>query len=63
LTQLHLDAGKYAAFLWPAYAVTAAAFAWMIAATLLRARRWRREVERLEAARPRKGDGAGDGAA
>jgi len=63
VTQLHLDAGKYAAFLWPAYAVTVAGFAWMIAATLLRARRWRREVERLEAARPRKSDGTGDGAA
>ncbi|MBS0411584.1 MAG: heme exporter protein CcmD [Proteobacteria bacterium] len=64
MTDLHLDAGKYAAFLWPAYAITAAGFAWMIAATLLRARRWRREVERLEAARPRKGgaDSAGGGA-
>ena len=62
MTDLHLDAGKYAAFLWPAYAITAAAFAGMIAATLLRARRWRREVERLEAERPRKG-GAGGPAA
>ena len=46
-----LDAGKYAAFIWPAYGVTALGFIGMIAATLLRARRWRREAERLEKAR------------
>ena len=39
---------KYAAFVWPAYIVTALAFAWMVFDTLARARRWRREVERLE---------------
>ena len=55
MTPLHLDAGKYAAFIWPAYGVTALGFAWMIGATLLRARRWRREVERLEKARTDKG--------
>lgn len=54
MTPLHLDAGKYAAFIWPAYGVTALGFIWMIAATLLRARRWRREVERLEKARADK---------
>lgn len=46
------DAGRYAAFIWPAYAVTAGGFAWMIADTLLRARRWRAEAERLEAEKP-----------
>ena len=51
MTPLHLEAGKYAAFIGPAYAITALGFAGMIAATLLRARRWRREVERLEKAR------------
>jgi heme exporter protein D len=58
-----LDAGKYAAFIWPAYGVTAAGFAWMIGATLARARKWRREVERLEALRPRKpgANAGGDG--
>lgn len=40
---------KYAAFVWPAYALTAVVFAWMVVSTLLRARRWRRRVERLEA--------------
>ena len=48
-----LDAGKYAAFIWPAYGVTALGFAWMIIDSLARARRWRREVQRLEKARDR----------
>ncbi|MDP3852190.1 heme exporter protein CcmD [Phenylobacterium sp.] len=43
---LDLDAGKYAAFVWPAYAITALVFAAMIGATLSRARRWRRRVEK-----------------
>jgi heme exporter protein D len=41
---------KYALFVWPAYAVTALAFAWMVVDTLLRARAWRRRVAHLEAA-------------
>jgi heme exporter protein D len=41
------DAGKYALYVWPAFAVTAAAFAWMIVDTLARARRWKRELDRL----------------
>jgi heme exporter protein D len=41
----------YAAFVWPAYLITAAAFAWMIIDTLVRARTWRRKVEDLEAKR------------
>jgi heme exporter protein D len=43
---------KYAVFVWPAYAVTAVVFVWMVADTLARARRWRRKAERLEAERP-----------
>jgi len=43
---LDLDAGKYAAFVWPAYALTAAVFAALIWATLARARRWRRRAEK-----------------
>ncbi len=46
---LDLDAGRYAAFVWPAYAITAALLVWMVADTLLRARRWRRRVRTLEA--------------
>jgi heme exporter protein D len=41
-----LDAGQYAAFVWPAMAVTVAVFAWMIADSLARARKWRREAEK-----------------
>lgn len=48
---LDLDAGKYAAFVWPAMAITALVFLWMIADSLVRARRWRGEVERLEGRR------------
>ncbi len=43
-----LVAGRYALFVWPAYGVSAAGFVWMIADTLARARRWRREAQRLE---------------
>jgi heme exporter protein D len=43
------NAGKYAVYLWPAFAISALAFAWMIADSLLAARRWRREFEHLQA--------------
>ena len=39
---------KYAAFVWPAYGVTALAFGWMILDTLVRARAWRRRAEKSE---------------
>jgi heme exporter protein D len=42
---LDLDAGKYAAFVWPAYGLTALVFAGMIFFTLASARRWRRRAE------------------
>jgi heme exporter protein D len=48
-----LPGGKYAAFIWPAYAVTAIGFAWMTLDTLLRARRWRRRTRELERERER----------
>lgn len=41
-------AGKYAAFIWPAYAACVAGFAWMIADTLARARKWRIEASRVD---------------
>ena len=47
------DAGRYALFVWPAYAVTALVFAILILDSLLRARRWRRAVE---AAKPEAGE-------
>ncbi|MET3664290.1 heme exporter protein CcmD [Caulobacter sp. 1776] len=43
------DAGKYAVYLWPAFAISAVAFAWMIADSVLTARRWKRETDRLQA--------------
>jgi heme exporter protein D len=42
-----IDLGKYAAFILPSYALTLGFFAWVTAQSLLSARRWRREVERL----------------
>lgn len=49
-------AGRYGPFIWPAYGFTALTFAGMIADTLWRARRWRRETQRLEAERSRATD-------
>jgi heme exporter protein D len=48
---------KYAAFVWPAYGVTALVFAWMLIDTVLRAGRWRRQAEREERSeRAERGD-------
>lgn len=43
------DAGKHAVYLWPAFAVSAAAFAWMIADSLAMARRWKRQAQARQA--------------
>ena len=40
-----LHAGPYAAFIWPAYGLTAAVLVWMVADTLIRARAWRARAE------------------
>ena len=53
MTALDLDPGRYGAYVWPAYAITALVFAGLIVDTLLRARRWRRQTERLQAERKR----------
>ena len=37
---------KYALFVWPAYAITAVVFAWMVVDTVIRAGVWRRRAER-----------------
>lgn len=42
-----LETGKYAAFVWPAYAVTALVFIVLIAGSLAHARRWRKKAEEL----------------
>ena len=44
---IHLDMGRYALYVWPVYGITAAVLAWMVVDSLARARRWRREAERL----------------
>ena len=46
MSALHLDMGKYVAFVWPAYALTAVVLAGMVLDSLGRARRWRRAAER-----------------
>jgi heme exporter protein D len=45
---LDFDAGRYAAFVWPAYAITLATFVGMIVASLAHARRWRRRAEQAK---------------
>ncbi|HEY4029590.1 MAG TPA: heme exporter protein CcmD [Caulobacteraceae bacterium] len=50
----NFELGKYAVYIVPAYAITALVIGVMIADTLLRAGRWKREVEKREAARPGK---------
>jgi heme exporter protein D len=42
---LDLDAGKYAAFVWPAYAISAVVIGAMIVFSLRHAARWRRRAE------------------
>ena len=44
---IHLDMGKYAAFVWPVYAISAVVLIWMVGGSLARSRRWRREARRL----------------
>ena len=46
---IDLDMGKYAGFVWPAYAVSVLVLIALTADSLRRARKWRREVERLQA--------------
>jgi heme exporter protein D len=44
---IDFDVGKYAAFIWPAYAVTALTFAVLIVTALNHARRWKKRAEAL----------------
>jgi heme exporter protein D len=46
---LDFHAGKYAAFVWPAYGLTVLIIGALVADTLARARRWRLAVEAREA--------------
>ena len=45
------DMGKYAAFVWPAWAISALVLAALAARALMAARRWSAELKRLEAER------------
>ena len=45
---LDFDMGKYAAFVWPAYTITAVVLGGMILDSVLRARRWKAQVRREE---------------
>jgi heme exporter protein D len=44
---IDFDVGKYGAFIWPAYVVTALTFAVLIATALSHARRWKKRAEEL----------------
>jgi len=48
---LDLDMSPYGAFVWPAWGISAVVLAALSARTLIAARRWKRELARLEAAR------------
>jgi len=50
----NFDLGKYAVYIVPAYAIAGVVIAVMVADTLLRADRWKREVEKREALRDSK---------
>jgi heme exporter protein D len=49
MSVIDLDVGKYAAFIWPAYAVTALAFAVLTLGALNHSRRWKKRAEELSA--------------
>jgi len=49
---LDLDMGKYAAYVWPAWGISALILAALAARVIASARRWKAELKALEAARP-----------
>ena len=44
---IDLYVGKYAAFIWPAYGITALTFVIMVGAALNHSRRWKKRAEEL----------------
>ena len=48
---IDLDMSPYAAFVWPAWAISAVALAALAGRALVAARRWSSELKRLEADR------------
>ncbi len=45
---MHLDMGKYAVYVWPAYGVSAVVLIAMVWDSLARAARWRKAAEAAE---------------
>lgn len=48
MSMLDLDMGRYAAFVWPAWALSAVVLAALAARAVIAARRWSAELKRLE---------------
>ena len=48
---IDLDMSPYAAFVWPAWGISALMLGAVVARTMIAARRWKRELARLEEAR------------
>jgi len=42
---IDFDVGKYGAFIWPAYAITALTFVVLVATALNHARRWKKRAQ------------------
>lgn len=51
---LDFDAGEYAFYVWASFGITAVVIAWMIADSLWRSAKWRKEAERLQAEKDMK---------
>jgi heme exporter protein D len=49
---LDLDMTPYAAFVWPAWGISALVLAALVARAVIASRRWKRELKRLEDDRP-----------
>jgi heme exporter protein D len=47
---LDFDMGEYAAYVWPAWGISAVVLAGLAARALFAARRWKAELKRLESA-------------
>ena len=50
---LDLDMSPYAAFVWPAWGISALVLAALTARALIAGRKWKRELDRLDGPKPR----------
>ncbi|WP_439476551.1 heme exporter protein CcmD [Brevundimonas sp.] len=53
MSMFDLDMGRYAAFVWPAWALSAAVLAALAARAMIAARRWSAELKQLEDETPK----------